>query len=292
MRDSDQAGPSPGRKTLKPYGAHGDPGIAGVIERLGMPGVRDLGIVIDHGDGHPVSRLAVDDGDTAARRLRSLFPQTGYWPLLLLDDLVFEPSGTRAPTSADVATMLAQGWRPEDIATGRQAVELAADLALDDAPYCGYFGGRPAEAGPDVRPRSVRPHPEEAAILGRGWTARHGLLLVPAPAPWESLAHVGFGIGNESPADAGHVRFQRHLWETCEGVVSAVGHSRMNVETPSPPRDPATAVLLTGRLFEYCGDLETVMSDLLGADPDEQDFTALLAGILTAGLPTLPLWWD
>lgn len=276
---------------MKPPDAPSDPGVTDVVARLGPPGVRDLGIVMDHGDGHPVSRLATDDDDATARRLRAVFPRTGYWPLLLLDDIAFESSAPRRP-AVDVAAALAQGWRHEDIATGKQAVELAARLDLDDAPYCGFFGGRPAGAGTRIRPRSVRPRPEEAAILGQGWSARHGLVLVPVQAPGESLAHVGFGAGNESPADAGHVRFQRHLWETCEGVVTAIGYSRMNVEMTGVPQDPTTAVLLADRLFEYCRDLETVMSDLLDADPDEQDFTTLLAGILTAGLDTLPLWWD
>ena len=277
---------------MKLSGAPNDPTVVDVIERLDMPDVQDLGIVIDHGDGHPVSRLTVDDYDASARRLRTLFPQTGYWPLLLLEDIVFERDVPRAPTSTDMATMLTQGWRHEDIVTGVEAVKLAAGLALDDAPYCGIFGGRPAGSTPEIRPQSAHPYPEEAAVLGRGWLPRHGLLLVPVRAPWESLAHIGFGSWNESPADAGHVRFQRYLWEACQGVVSAVGCSRMNVEMPRPPQDLTTAFLLASRLFEYCRDLETVMSDFLNADPDEQDFTALLVGILTSGLPVLPLWWD
>jgi hypothetical protein len=210
-----------------------------------------------------------------------MFGETGYWPLLLLEDCAFGP----AP-SIDTAALRARGWRDEDLVTGQRAVELAAGLPIDDAPYCG-FPGRMSGARPEVR--SVPPQPEQAAILGRGWTGRHGLLLVPAQAPWESLAHIGFSSANESPADTGHVRFHRHLWETCEGVVTAVGHSRMNVRLAKSPQDP---VLLADRLFDYCTDLETVLMDFLGADPDEQDFVVLLAGILAAGLPTLPLWWD
>ena len=146
--------------------------------------------------------------------------------------------------------------------------------------------------GPRAEPRTVPAHPEEAAVLGRAWTARHGLLLVPVEAPWESLAHIGFGGGNENPADAGHVRFHRYLWEEFAGVVVAVGHSRLNVEIARPPRNPTTALLLAERLFEYCRDMETVMSDFLDVDPDDEDLTALLAGILIAGVPALPLWWD
>ncbi len=277
-------------------GDRSDPAIAEIIGRLDVPGVRDLGIVTDHGDGHPMSALAADDAGSAARNLRGIFPQTGYWPLLLLDDIAAGLPVTGLPASPDMAAALAQGWRPEDLATGEQAVTLAAGLALDDAPYCGYFGGRPAMDGPGIRPHpetpSVLPRPAEAAMLGRAWTTRHGLLLVPAQAPCESLAHIGFGTWNESPSDTGHVRFQRYLQETCGSAVVAVGLSRMNVEMPRPPQDPATALLLAGRLFEYCRDLETVMSDFLDADPDEEDFTILLAGILIAGVPALPLWWD
>jgi hypothetical protein len=265
---------------------HGDPKVVDVIERLGIPGVRDLGIVIDHGEGHPVSGLAVEDADAAARKLRDLFPQTGYWPLLLLEDV----AGPSWPP-ADIEARLAEGWRREDLVTGVRAVELAAGLSIEDAPYAGFFGGRPPGATTTTQ-HEVRPHPEEAEILGKGWTARRGLVVVPAAEPAESLAHVGFGAGNESPADAGHVRFHRYLWETCEGVVTAIGQSRMNIALGKPVPDADTAIRLADRLFEYCGDLETVMADLLYADPDEQDFTPLLAGILTAGLNTLPLWWD
>jgi hypothetical protein len=269
------------------YGARSDPGVRGVLERLDLPGVRDLGIVVDHGEGHPVSRLAAEDDDAAARKLRALFPQTGYWPLLLLEDIAFE-----SQPAIDLADALAQGWRREDLVTGVQAVELAAGLTIEEAPYAGFFGGRTSSAVPQTSEHEVRPHPKEAAILGEGWSRRHGLLLVPAQAPAESLAYVGFGGRNESPADAGHVRFHRYLWEICDGAVTGIGYSRMNVEMPKPVHDKATAILLADRLFEYCGDLETVMADILGADPDEQDFTPLLAGILTAGLDTLPLWWD
>lgn len=272
----------------------GDPAVAEIIARLNMPGVRDLGIVADHGEGHPVSALTADDAGSAARALREAFPQTGYWPLLLLDDIaagLCEP-----PAVPDMAAALAQGWRPEDLATGEQAVLLASALALDDAPYCGYFGGRPATGGSDTQSHqealSVPARPAEAAVLGRAWPARHDLLLVPVHAPWESLARIGFGARSESPADAGHVRFQRYLWETCGSTVVAVGHSRLNVEMPRSPQDHIMALQLAGRLFEYCRDLETVISDFLGADPDEEDFTILLAGILIAGVNALPLWWD
>jgi hypothetical protein len=268
---------------------------AEVVERAGVPAPRDLRMVMDHGDGHPVSAFEVDDAGAAARALRAAFPRTGYWPLVLLDDLAFELPEYRRSTSAEMAARLAQGWRREDLVTGEEAVALAAGMALDDAPYCGFFGGRPATAGPPGagdEPPDVVARPHEAAVLGEAWTGRDELLLVPVEAPWEALAHIGFGARNESPADAGHVRFQRHLAEEYGGAVVAVGTSRMNVELTRPPRSPDAAFALAGRLFEYCRDLETVLSDLLYADPDEEDLGVLLAGVLLAGVPALPLWWD
>jgi hypothetical protein len=242
--------------------------------------VRDLGIQRHHDDRHPVSKLATDDPDTVARRLREAFPETGYWPLLLVEDVDFVPESP-AP----------EGWRPEDVATGVEAVELAAGISIDDAPRCGFFGAGPAVQRLAYQP--FPPRPDVVETLGRGWTRRHpALLVMPTRTPADSLAHIGFGGWNESPATAGHVRFHRHLWETCEGVVTAVGYTRMNVSTPGRPLEPTTAFELADRIFDYCSDLETVMMDFLYADPDEEDFTALLAGAFAAGLPTLPLWWD
>ena len=55
-----------------PLGDRKDPAIAEIIRRLDVPGVRDLGIVAHHGDGHPVSSLAADDADDTARSLRGV----------------------------------------------------------------------------------------------------------------------------------------------------------------------------------------------------------------------------
>lgn len=250
---------------------------SGLADVLDQPGVRDLGIVARHDDRHPVSKLAVDDPDTVARKLRDAFPHTGYWPLLLLDDIELPP---------DITDMLARGWRREDLVTGAEAVAVAADMTIDDATY-----GKPAD--PVVPPPDLAPRPEEAAELGQGWTSREpALLVVRTQAPWESLAHIGFGLFNESGADPRHVRFHRYLWESCQGVVTAVGTSRMNISLPGRPLDPATAFELADRIFYYCNDMETVLADRLYADPDEEDFAVLLAGMLTAGLSALPLWWD
>jgi hypothetical protein len=83
-----------------------------------VPGVRDLGIVADHGDSHPVSTLAGDDADDTARSLRGVFPQTGYWPLLLLDYIAAGLPAPGLPAVPDMNAALAQGWNPEDLATG------------------------------------------------------------------------------------------------------------------------------------------------------------------------------
>lgn len=257
---------------------------SGLVDVLAHLGVRDLGIVVAHDDRHPVSKLAAEDPDAVARKLRDAFPQTGYWPLLLLEDV--EPR-----TPADIADMVTRGWRPEDLVTGAESVALAADMTIDDATYCFVPGGKPAT--PVAPPPDLAPRPEEAAELGSGWTARQpALLVVRTQAPWESLAHIGFGLYNESGSDARHVRFHRYLWETCEGVVTAVGTSQMNVSLPGRPLDPVTAFELADRIFYYCNDMETVLADRLYADPDEEDFGVLLAGMFTAGLSTLPLWWD
>ncbi|MFC0433469.1 DUF4253 domain-containing protein [Kutzneria buriramensis] len=256
-----------------------DAGLADVIAGLDA---RDLGIQRRHDDRHPVSKLAADDPESVARQLRDAFPETGYWPLLLLEDITFTPE---LPVDA------ADGWRPEDLATGLEAVELAAGISLDEAPRCGFFGSTPAAERLPFQP--FPPRPDEAATLGRGWTQRQpALLVMPTRTPADSLAHIGFGGWNESPATTGHVRFHRHLWEICEGMVTAVGYSRMNVSMPGRPLEPLQAFELADRIFDYCNDMETVLADFLYADPDEEDFVALLAGTFTAGLPTLPLWWD
>jgi hypothetical protein len=255
-----------------------DPGLADVIAGLD---VRDLGIQRHHDDRHPVSKLAAVDPDTVARQLREAFPETGYWPLLLLEDITFTP---------EILVTVADGWRPEDVATGVEAVELAAGISIDDAPRCGFFE---APVVPRMPFQPFPPRPDAAEVLGRGWTNRRPtLLIMPTGTPADSLAHIGFGGWNESPATTGHVRFHRHVWEICEGVVTAVGYTRMNVSMPGRPLEPTVAFELADRFFNYCNDLETVMMDFLYADPDEEDFVALLAGAFTAGVSTLPLWWD
>ena len=88
-------------------------------------------------------RLGAGDADDTARSLRGVFPQTGCWPLLLLDYIAAGLPAPGLPAMPDMNAALAQGRNPEDLAAGGQAVTLAAGLALDDAPYCGYFGGRP-----------------------------------------------------------------------------------------------------------------------------------------------------
>jgi hypothetical protein len=55
-----------------------DPGIADVVRLVGLPEAEDHGIVVDHGDGHPVSVLEIptDHTDHAYRLLRDTFPTT------------------------------------------------------------------------------------------------------------------------------------------------------------------------------------------------------------------------
>jgi len=260
---------------------------ATVIERAGA---RDLGTALDLGDGHPVTALAADDAEAAARTLREAFPETGHWPLILLDEAT--PSPPAPPTADDRERRLAEGWRREDLATGVEAVALAAGLSVDDAPYCGFFGGRPPTTGEAGEPPEVIARPEEAATLTGAWRRSYGLLLIPVENPWECLAHISFGSQNEGPADTGHVRFQRHLWERYGGTTVAVGHSRMKVELTRPPTDPAEAYDLANRLFSYCRDLDTTLADILYADLDEDDLDTLLAGVLLAAPVILPLWWD
>ena len=57
---------------MMPLSDRRNPAIAEIIRRLNVPGVRDLGIVADHGDDHPVSTLAADDADNTARSLRGV----------------------------------------------------------------------------------------------------------------------------------------------------------------------------------------------------------------------------
>jgi hypothetical protein len=80
---------------------------------------------------------------------------------------------------------------------------------------------------------------------------------MPLEAPWQSVAHMGFGGTIEAPADTGHARFHRYLWEEFGGLATAVGRSRMLVELARSPRDPNIALTLAKRLFDYCHDLET-----------------------------------
>jgi hypothetical protein len=246
----------------------------------------------------------MDDNVDTARRLREAFPQTGEWPLVLLEPVTFpipvapRPNGKPWPSREE---RLAEGWRPEDLATGAEAIALAANLSLDDAPYCGYFGGRRHEFVP--RPAAdvakVVPLPDAAAVLGRVRdVGGHGVLKVPTATPWDVPAHLSFGQNGGGPADAGHVRFQRYLWQTVGGGVIAVGTSSLTIELPHPPTDPAVALELADRLFEYCRDLDTVLLEvfepgLLEDEEDEpEDWSLVLAGAIVAGLPALRLWWD
>lgn len=285
-----------------------DPAIADVVRLVGLSEAEDHGIVVDHSDGHPVSVLEIagDHIDRAYRLLCDAFPRTGYWPLLLMEGHVrswlapqIMPSPSqRAPMSRD--DLLAQGWRPEDIATGQEAVTLAARLDVDDARYCGRFGGRPPgaddpAADPPEKVAEVVALPEYAATLNGEWISRRtgsGLLLMPLESPWQTLAHIGFGSTIEAPADTGHARFHRYLWEEFEGSATAVGRSRMVVELARPPLDPRTALTLANRLFDYCPDLETVLADTLYIDVDDEDLVVMLAGMLIAGLKVIRPWWD
>jgi hypothetical protein len=285
-----------------------DPAIAEMVRLVGLSEAEDHGVLVDHGDGHPVSvlEIATDHTDRAYRLLRDVFPQTGYWPLLLMEGHVrswlppqIMPSpNQRPPMSRD--DLLAQGWRPEDIATGQEAVTLAARLDLDDAPHCGRFGGRPPgaddpAANPPEKVAEVVALPEYAATLNGEWISRRtgsGLLLIPLEAPWQALAHIGFASTIEAPADTGHIRFHRYLWEEFEGLATAIGPSRMLVELARPPHDPRTALTLANRLFHYCPDLATVLADTLYIDEDDEDLAVILAGMLIADLKVIRPWWD
>ena len=279
-----------------------DPAVQDVLRLAGVSEAEDRGILVDHADGHPVSLLEIADDDTGrtCRSIRDAFPRTGYWALRLLDPDVgtWLPGEQHAPEQRD--ELLGHGWRPEDFATGQDAVTLAARLDLADAPFCGRFGGRPPGAGdlvtglPEKAANVVALHECAAALEDDsppqpgGWE----LLLVPLESPWQALPHIGFASTIEAPADTGHARFQRYLWEEFGGMVTAVGPARIRIELARPPLDPGTALALANRLLNYCPDLEDSFMEALDADVDEEDTLLVVAGTLLAGLGVIRLWWD
>lgn len=209
------------------------------------------------------------------RRLRTLVPQTGHWPVLLggeqdleMHQEMLDDADERTP-----GDIIQQGvaLNPQDWLARRaeEWSEEAGEFSLAD-----YHGEWPAGNHAATKfhtPSHYSGKRRQQLYLG----------LVPAYQGWEVPALLRFGGWNECPSPEVHVSLVRDWHDRYGAELVAATHDVVEMQVARPPTTREAALALATEQFFYCEDIVTQGMETLER----------LAAILLNGTAWY-FWWD
>jgi Domain of unknown function (DUF4253) len=217
------------------------------------------------------------------QRLRAAHEAVRHWPVLL------DPDAPSYFTERDAA---ARG--DNDAAALSELLDKAS--RLDGQQLLAEWGRRRLEVfgeevarhardelhGRGVWPSGPRRQPKLLYSLARGDTREVLVALVPAQAPWEIPAVIGYGGWNRYPDPEDHVAILRYWNDRYGAELVAMTGTTVELTVRRPPRTRPQALALAWEYFVY----NDGYYDYYGAE----DITQLAAGLL--GADTWIAWWD
>ncbi|WP_433788435.1 DUF4253 domain-containing protein [Actinoplanes sp. CA-252034] len=240
-----------------------------------MPPTERLAVTLS---GAQVTGFAADS-DTALdwwRRLRSAYPETGLWPLLMDGDA---PEYLQDPcTHVTVEESLAQAYALDGAAVLAGAGER--QLASYDRAYAAEIRAELAGGG------KWRDDPERPGLdLGYDWNGRPlaiTVALVPAAEPWLVPVTLHYGGWNGYPDPGEHAAIMRHFLEEYGAEPVYWSGPNLDYTVARPPATRPDALALAWKYRQYNdGEYDFYLADTL---------TDLAAALLDN--PVWRTWWD
>lgn len=233
----------------------------------------------------PIYRLSAAGGDNAlatSRKLRSVSPTTGYWPVIVGAPERRRYHGfTDLPTDEQVRQTLASA---ESIAvpewfTKRRQERLEEFLEYNEGEDPARFFAQMGEWPPDVR-RSKSLYTPFDRIRSRAYSEVI-FALIPTVTAWQAPAYLGFGGWNECPEPAIHCAAFRYWQERRGARIVVITNDVVEAEVEHPPTSRDDAIALAHEQYEYCDDI---------VSQGTQTISVLAASLLNA--PFWFFWWD
>lgn len=246
--------------------------------------------------------LEVDVGNAVATwdRLRTLVPETGYWPVIQggEDDWVEAAGGTVEAVLSDAESMSAKAWFEkqyrENLAACRE--ELEHDIEGEDEEIVarlirtveedGFTRG-PWPEGVGNKGESVEPYSSflafesQFAIGSRGAMTRTWIALIPTVEGWQVPTFFDFGGWNACPYASVHAALLRDWGRRYDAELMTLTRDIVEMRVGRPPRDRDGAIELAKEHFLYCCDT---------VDQGYDTIDRLAASLLNS--PLWYFWWD
>lgn len=257
-------------------------------------------------EGGPVCRLTVPGAASvdAWRAIRALHPVTGYWPVLIgeevaelsfLEESQAHHDSLEAMLDEIAAAGTEAGLERERARRRTQIEALRAHDASPDFLSCLEEElakvGQPLPRLTDADPELIGEWPVEATpsttfttpydIMTQVPHPRVGLLLIPTSAPETVPAWLRFGRWNACPHPAQHGARFRDWRERFGAEVVAITHDVVEMTVSRPPTTREAALELAWEQFHYCDDI---------VHQGTYTLSALAAGLLNG--TTWYFWWD
>lgn len=232
----------------------------------------------------PMYRLSVAGGTAALdawKKMRSVSPQTGYWPAVLGTPDEFRNREDDWPTDEQVRETLAYAdtigvpaWF-----TSRHQERLDEFLEYSEGEDPSRFFAAIGDWPEGVRPSisfhtafdvlSRKPHPEVIVAL------------VPTEVGWQVPAYLGFGSWNECPEPALHCAVFKFWQERHGAQIAVITHDVVEAVVEHPPTTREDALVVAQEQYEYCADI---------VEQGTETISRLAASLLNA--PLWFFWWD
>lgn len=202
-------------------------------------------------------------------RLRALYPRTGRYPVCLghPKEAAFYLDGL--PSAEDVAFLIANSlnidpmrWFTQIVTeepTHYQAKEGEWPTAFSEADELG------------TAQEYLSRDPDKELLIG----------LFAVSAPWEVLAHLGWGGFNDCPGPAEHCAVHRYWGSLYQTEIAVITRDLIRCLVGRPPATREASLKLAWEQFAYSPDIVTQGCSSIAA---------LAAGILDA--PDWYFWWD
>jgi hypothetical protein len=232
-----------------------------------------------------VLSLVSKGGDEALalwRKLRTLTPQTKFWPVILGSEKdaseheTLEPLSNEsiAETLAFSSSIIAAKWfdiRREELLRDFMKYNEGEDPDAFTAPE-GEWPDGTSPSNSFTVPYDLRTRKAHIKVV---------IALVPTERSWEVPAYLFTGGWNECPEASVHCALAKYWFEKYGAEIVALTHDVVEMSVSRPPTTREAALALAREQYAYCADI---------VDQGTESIAALAAALLNG--KAWFFWWD
>ena len=233
--------------------------------------------------------------------LRKLKDSTGYWPLIVGEEIEIPDENDIRPPEEDRSEFenkLRKMGRPEekikqtmalfDAARDYARARAAATTAPEwfEARLASDNGGQERSNLHGDWPRRAQRNDRlavcyEIGIFGKKTKPKVSIALIPTCEPWQAIARLRFGGWNDCPYPEEHRMVMKYWFENHAAVPAALTHDIVEMYADRPVEEREDTLKLAREQYAYCYDIVLQGTETL---------QALAAGLLNN--PYWYFWWD